>query len=145
MRLNVRYCCDFNSTDGLVITHSGLLSELNLIFKYFQLWQQNGRLQRIQAAVHAYANMVITPVLSMTSYLSQHNSQFIVVRKNSSPVPITAQGFAWEEACTGNRGQVAGTLPFIGCAEALGSIFYYRYAVLGSDSVDRVKIGALPV
>ncbi len=110
-----------------------------------QFGQQDGRLQGVQAAVHAHAHMVVAAVLAVAGNLAHDFGQFVVVRENRPAVAVAAQGFAGEEARTGNGRQVAAFAAFVGGPKALGGVFNDGDAVFGCDGVDGVKVGALAV
>lgn len=115
------------------------------IIQHGQFGQEDGGLQGVQAAVHAYADVVIAAVLTMAGDLAHDFGQFVVVRENGPTVAIAAQRFAGEEAGTRNRRQVAAFAAFVGGAKALCGVFNDGNAMLGSNGVDGVKVGALAV
>ena len=128
---------------GVFISHT--LAGLHFSVQHFQLGQQDGGLQGIQAAVHAHTDVVVAPVLSVAGDLAHDGGQLVVIRKDGTAVAIAAQGFAGEEAGAGNRCQVAAFAAFVGRAKALRCIFDDRDAVLGGNGVDGVVVGTLAV
>jgi hypothetical protein len=70
------------------------------VVQHGQFGQQDGRLQCVQAAVHAHAHMVVAAVLAMARNLAHDFGQFVVVRENCPTIAVTAQRFAGEEAGT---------------------------------------------
>ncbi|MNT65622.1 hypothetical protein D3C72_2036180 [compost metagenome] len=79
-----------------------LLAQRHLLIEDRQLRQQDGRLQRIQPAVHANADMVVAPLLTVMGDLAHHRGQFVVVGEDRPAVAVAAQRLAGKEAGTGD-------------------------------------------
>ncbi|MNS75369.1 hypothetical protein D3C72_1088840 [compost metagenome] len=127
----------------IVIGH--LLAQGYLLLEDLELGQQDGCLQGVQPAIHTDANMVITTILTMARDLTKHGCKLVVIRENGTAIAIATQWLAWEEAGAGYSRKIAGALPFIGRAKALGCVLDDRDTVLGSDNIDRIEISALTI
>ena len=111
-----------------------------------QFGQEDGGLQRVQAAVDPNAHMVVTTVLTMASNLAHHFGQFVVVGKDGATIAVAAQWFTRKKTGTANGAEVAAFSTFISSTKALGSILNHRQvAVFGRDDVDSVHVGGLAI
>ncbi len=81
-----------------VIRGGHALALNQFVVQHGQFGQQDGRLQCVQAAVHAHPYMVVAPVLAMAGDLAHDFGQFVVVRENRTAIAVAAQWFAREEA-----------------------------------------------
>ncbi|MCY1415478.1 hypothetical protein D9M71_309620 [compost metagenome] len=89
--------------------------------------------------------MVIATILAMASDLTQHLGQFVVICEDRATITIATQRLAGEETGAGDGGQVAGTLAFISCAEALCCILDHRNTVFGSYGINGIKVRTLTI
>jgi len=125
---------------GVVVSY--FLFGLDLFVKNIELGQQYGRLQSIQAAVHANPAVVIAPVLAVACDLPEDGRQFLVIGKDGAAVAaVAAQRFGGEEAGAADSGQVAGFLSLVGGAPKLwapssmtGRLCFSAMALMASKS-----------
>src|SRR5690606_3455243 len=90
-----------------VVLPGHLLSKADLIVEDLQLGQKHGRLQRVEAAVHAQPSMVITGVLPVARNASELFGQCGVAGEKRAAVAIAAQWLAGEETGAGHEAQAA--------------------------------------
>ncbi len=140
-----QWLTEVSPTEEVCVGLRHLLAHSNFFFKNRQLGQHNGRLDGVQAAVHAHTHMVITSVLAVSRNFPHHLRQFIVIGKDCTTITIGAQRLAWKEASAGNGRQVATLASLVGGTKALGCVFDDRDAVFGGYGVDGVEVGTLAV
>ncbi len=128
-----------------VVARGHLLAQLDLLLEDVQLGQQDGRLQGVQAAVHADPHVVVAAILAVAGDLAQHPGQLVVAGEDRPAVAVAAQRLAGEEAGAGDGGQAARAASLVAGAEALRRVLDHRQAVTGGDGVDGVEVGALAV
>ncbi len=136
---------DAGVLEQTVVVGGNLLAELNLLGQDFELGQQDGSLQSVEAAIHAHADVVVAAVLPVAGNLADDLGQCVVVGEERATVAVAAQRLAGEEAGAGDGAEVARHAALVARAEALCSVFDDRDAVLGGDGVDGVEVGALAV
>lgn len=122
-----------------------LLAQLQFFVEDFQFDQQDGRLQGVETAVDADADVVVPPILSVAGNLADNCGQVVVVGENGAAIAVASQGLAGKEAGGRHSAEVAGFAAFIGGAKALRGILDDRKIVFFGYGIDGVEIGALPV
>ena len=66
MRLYVGRGTNIGFIQLLGVPFGRLLAQRQFLFECSQFWQQDGGLQRIEAAVHSYPDVMVAPVLALT-------------------------------------------------------------------------------
>src|SRR6185437_6113891 len=93
------------------------LPQFDLVLEYLQLGQQDRRLQRVQPAVHADADVVVAAILAVARDLPYHHGKPVVVGEDRAAIAVAAQRLAGEETGAGDRAQAARTPPLVARAE----------------------------
>jgi len=145
VRLDVGRGVDAGFLEQAVVVGGDLLAQLDLLGQDLELGQQDRGLQGVEAAVHAHADVVVAAVLAVAGDLADDLGELVVVGEDGAAVAIAAERLAGEEAGAGDGAEVARHAALVAGAEALRGVFDHRDAVLGSDGVDGVEVGALAV
>ena len=145
VRFDVGRGVDAGFLEQAVVVGGDLLAQLNLLGQDLELGQQDGRLQGVEAAIHAHADVVVAAVLAVAGDLADDLGELVVVGEDGAAVAIAAERLAGEEAGAGDGAEVARHAALVAGAEALRSVFDDRDAKFGGDGVDGVEVGALAV
>src|ERR1035438_9810782 len=115
------------------------------VINMLQLHPKHSRLHGIEAAVPADLFVVIPLAASMIAQTPNVRRQFLVIGGDASAIAIGAQVFGGIKTESRGLAQRSCFLVAPLCTESLRSILDKAGAVLLSDTVESVHVGALPV
>lgn len=121
------------------------MSQRQVFLVMLQLDVQHRRLNCIQTAADTDVSVMIAFALPVHSHGAHFLGERVIIGEDRTAVAEASQRFGGEEAGAADVAQGARFFAFIGCPKALRRIFDDDKAVFGSDGVDCIHVGGLPV